>query len=152
MQHRMIPAALAAAIALLPAIAAAQDGTREINGLTGPAAPVGLSVEDRGALLLGREYADNPVLSTRALRSRVLILEPGGVVPIHSHTDRPAVTLVLVGEVIEHRSDTPDPIVRREGDVTFDGDGLSQWWENQGDEPVVFYVIDFFDTGTTPDH
>lgn len=143
---------LAAAFAVLAGPAPAQDETREIAGLVGPAAPRGLTVEELGQLHLGGEYAQAEVAATRALRARRLILEPGGVVPIHSHADRPAVTRVVAGEVIEYRSDHDGPIVRRAGDVTFDGDGIAQWWENKGDAAVVFYVVDFFETGSTPDH
>ncbi|MEO1091620.1 MAG: cupin domain-containing protein [Pseudomonadota bacterium] len=148
MQHITVAIALLAATAL-PSLAAETD---EIAGLVGPAAPVGLSIQEKGALALGREYPDDDLLATRALRSRILVLEPGGVVPIHSHADRPAITYILEGEVIEHRSDSAEPIVRQRGDVTFDGDGLAQWWSNETDERVVFYVVDLFDTGSTPDH
>ena len=136
----------------LPVAGLAAEKTRTIDGPTGPAHPKGLSVEERGALALGREFAESPVVSTRALRTRVLTLEPGGVVLIHDHTDRPAVTLIQQGEVIEHRSDSDEPILRRAGDVTFEGDGIAQWWENKGEETVIFYVVDFFDTGTKPGH
>ncbi len=134
----------------LPAVA--EDATTEIDELIGPAAPRGLSVEELGDQPLGREFADNPLVATRALRARLLTLEPGGVVPIHSHDDRPAITYVTQGEVLEYRSDSAEPILRQRGDVTFDGDGIAQWWENVGDEAVIFYVVDFFDTGSPPDH
>lgn len=144
-------AALAVLTTLWSSSAPAQD-TAEIAGLTGPAAPQGLSVEELGALALGREYAENELLATRALRARLLVLEPGGVVPVHSHANRPAVTYILEGEPVQYRSDQPEPSRHAVGEVTFDGDGIAQWWANEGDVRVVFYVVDFVDMGTKPDH
>jgi quercetin dioxygenase-like cupin family protein len=41
----------------------------------------------------------------RGLRSRLVTLPPGGVIPTHSHNDRPSVMYVVEGTVIEHRGE-----------------------------------------------
>ncbi|HEY7288840.1 MAG TPA: cupin domain-containing protein [Vicinamibacterales bacterium] len=39
----------------------------------------------------------------RGLRSRLVTLPPGGLIPAHSHTDRPSVMYMVEGTVVEHR-------------------------------------------------
>src|SRR5262245_12226960 len=40
----------------------------------------------------------------RVLRFRKLTIEPGGIVPWHSHDDRPALIFVQEGEIFEYAS------------------------------------------------
>ncbi|MEM9010602.1 MAG: cupin domain-containing protein [Pseudomonadota bacterium] len=140
------PLILLAAL-LLPGSALAED--REINGLTGPAAPQGFTLRDLNVIDLGKEFPEG---GTLGFRTRYVTLAPGGIVPIHSHEGRPALTYIISGEAIEHRSDTDGPIVRRAGEVTMDVGGIAQWWENAGDVPVVMLVGDVFDQGQAADH
>src|SRR5262245_63322601 len=48
-----------------------------------------------GSIDLGKEPAK---IAGRELRFRKLVIEPGGVVPWHSHDDRPALIYVAEGE------------------------------------------------------
>jgi len=48
-------------------------------------------------------------LKGRELRFRKLVIEPGGVVPWHSHDDRPALIYVAQGEVVEYDSNCSSP-------------------------------------------
>ncbi len=77
------------------------------------------------------------------LRTRRLELQPGGLVPTHSHADRPAIVYILKGTVIEHNSFCAVPIVHHAGEVSEEfGPGFVHWWENPGNEVVTFLSSD----------
>ena len=76
------------------------------------------------------------------LRARELTLLPGGKIGVHAHNQRPAIVYVLEGEFIEHRSDSPEPVVRRKGDTFFEQPGLVHWSENISDKPVRAIAVD----------
>ena len=141
-------AALAFAVSS-PAGAAEQ---KEISGLTGPKAPVGMAIVELGAIKLGPEFPQIPEAENYLMRGRYVTVKAGGIVPIHSHKDRPAVTYVIQGEIVEHRSDQDGPILRKAGDVTLDNKGLAQWWENKSGETVTLFVVDFLDPTATAGH
>lgn len=88
--------------------------------------------------------ADFPAMAGHILRVREIHLAPGGVVAAHTHEARPGVAYILSGEILEHRSDAEEPLLRRAGDVAFERSGLSHWWENASDEPVHALVVDVF--------
>lgn len=92
-----------------------------------------------GAIDLGKEAAK---IKGRELRFRKLVIEPGGIVPWHSHDDRPALIFVAQGEIIEYASNCAAPIVHKTGEVRAETHGTSHWWKNLGDVPVVLYVGD----------
>jgi quercetin dioxygenase-like cupin family protein len=77
----------------------------------------------------------------RQLRMRRLEIQPGGIVPWHSHADRPALIYVVQGEVTEYASTCIDPIPHKAGDVSVDA-GRSHWWKNTGKETVVLISAD----------
>ncbi len=78
----------------------------------------------------------------RELRFRKLTIEPGGIVPWHSHDDRPALIFVQQGEIVEYASNCVDPIVHKAGDLRAEVFGTSHWWKNLGKETVILYVGD----------
>jgi quercetin dioxygenase-like cupin family protein len=80
----------------------------------------------------------------RSLRLRRLVLQPGGIVPMHSHTDRPALIITVSGEVTEYRSTCKTPIVHRAGEVSQESGGLSHWWKNTGKTEAVLLSADVF--------
>jgi len=53
----------------------------------------------------------------RNLRMRRLVVEPGGVVPVHSHAERPANIYVVSGQITEYSSTCLVGITHRAGDV-----------------------------------
>lgn len=92
-----------------------------------------------GAIDLGNE----PVAAKdHQLRFRKLTIEPGGVVPWHSHTDRPALIFVAEGEIYEYASNCAVPILHKQGEVRAEVKGTSHWWKNTGTKTVVLYVGD----------
>ena len=81
-------------------------------------------------------------IKERQLRFRKLTIEPGGIVPWHSHDDRPAIIYVAEGEIVEYASNCADPIVHKAGDIRPETHGTSHWWQNLGNKTVVLFVGD----------
>src|SRR5262245_42767134 len=50
-------------------------------------------------------------LADHQFRIRKLVVQPGGVVPLHDHADRPALIYIVSGEITEYASDCNVPIV-----------------------------------------
>ncbi len=82
----------------------------------------------------------------RLFRLRKLTIEPGGIVPWHSHGDRPAIILVVTGEIYEYSSTCAVPILHKVGDSTAETHTTAHWWQNRGTEAVVLYSADLFPT------
>lgn len=77
----------------------------------------------------------------RQFRMRQLEIQPGGIVPWHSHADRPALIYIVSGEVIEYASTCAVPLLHKAGEVSVDA-GRSHWWQNTGSKPVVLISAD----------
>ena len=108
---------------------------------TGPAKPKGISTKTLGEADLTGELSG---LDARQLRARLWIMEPNGIVPVHSHVDRPAYAYVLEGEVTEHRSDDEHPHVYSAGSLSVEDGGVVHWWENTGGTTVKLIAVDLF--------
>ncbi|MEP9389830.1 cupin [Mesorhizobium sp. KR9-304] len=76
------------------------------------------------------------------LRMRKLVVQPGGVVPWHSHEARPASILVVEGSITEYRSTCKVPIEHKTSEVTAEFGALSHWWKNNGSSVAVLYSAD----------
>ncbi len=83
-----------------------------------------------------------PGLDGRQLRMRKVVLQRGGAIPPHSHSDRPAIVYVLQGRVREHRSDQDVPLVYGAGESMTEHAAVHHWIENISDEPVIGIVVD----------
>lgn len=77
-----------------------------------------------------------------ALRAREVVLPPGAKIEAHRHDQRPAVAHVLEGEIVEYRSDSDAPVIRRAGDTYFEGPDLVHWLENVSPNPVRVFSVD----------
>ena len=75
-------------------------------------------------------------------RFRKLVVQPGGIVPWHEHSARPANILVAEGSITEYRSTCKVPIEHTAGDVTAEFGALAHWWQNNGKVPAVLYSAD----------
>jgi quercetin dioxygenase-like cupin family protein len=100
---------------------------------------VGVSDVTLGSIDLGKQPAH---IEGRELRFRKLTIEPGGVVPWHSHDDRPALIFVEQGEIVEYASNCEVPIMHKAGEIRPEMFGTSHWWKNLGKETVILYVGD----------
>ncbi len=79
----------------------------------------------------------------RQLRMRVMTIEPGGVIGIHSHRDRPTVVHLLHGTWTELR-EGGEVREHKEGDSWAEGKATTHWAENRGTVPAVAIVVDVF--------
>jgi quercetin dioxygenase-like cupin family protein len=82
-------------------------------------------------------------LEARQLRLRVVTVEPGGVVGIHSHSGRPGVAYVLQGTLTEH-VEGGGVHERKQGESWTEGKATTHWAENKGGSPAVVVAVDVF--------
>ena len=94
-----------------------------------------------GSIDLAQEPAH---IAGRLLRLRKLVIQPGGVVPWHSHENRPAIIYIVSGTVEEYASTCSVPIVHGPGDVAVETHTTAHWWKNTGRKTVVLLSADFF--------
>jgi len=105
------------------------------------AAAKGVSDVVRGSIDLSKEPA---AINGRLLRIRQLDIQAGGVVPWHSHGNRPAMIYIVSGDVVEYASNCTVPIMHKAGDVAPEKNGTQHWWQNTGTTPVVLISVDLF--------
>jgi len=145
--------ALAAAIALSLGASATQVRAAECPAdkkvadgqgqKQGPSTPKDVT----DVVLASTDLAKEPVaLQNRLFRIRRLDIKPGGIVPWHSHNERPAMIYVVSGEVIEYASNCAVPLTHRAGDVAPERNGTSHWWQNTSAAPAVLIAVDLFPT------
>lgn len=110
------------------------------NSLVGaPTAPVGVTDNELASIDLSKE---NVNLLERRLRLRNRVIAPGGIVPLHSHADRPALIKVVSGEIYENSSKCLVPILHKAGDVARESLGTQHWWKNEGSQAVELTIGD----------
>ena len=110
------------------------------NDLPGAAtAPVGVVDTELASIDLAKE---NVKLDQRRLRLRQMTIAPGGVVPMHSHEDRPALIMVNSGEIYEYNSKCSVPILHKAGEVAREFMGTKHWWKNTGSQAVNLTIGD----------
>jgi len=81
-------------------------------------------------------------IKDRKFRMRKLTVEPGGIVPWHSHGDRPAIIYIIDGEINEYASNCAVPILHKADDVVAETNEVSHWWKNTGNKTVVLLSAD----------
>lgn len=142
----------ASALSLSVAGALAQDladlglPTRELNGLEGPSAGQNISnTPIANAPLIDEGLVQ---ISGYNLRTRSWVIGgDNGVVPIHSHADRPAVVYNLEGEIYEYRSDAEERIQHGPGGLSLEEGSVTHWWLNEGPDDVRLIAFDVFNPG-----
>ena len=131
-------AATAASAGECPADKQVADGQGQKPGAT---APKDVTDVVRASTDLSKE----PLATKgRLFRLRQLEMKPGGVVPWHSHGNRPAMIYIVSGEVVEYASNCATPIVHKAGDVAPEKSGTSHWWQNTGKTNAVLISVDLF--------
>ena len=83
-------------------------------------------------------------LKDHLFRARRLVIKPGGIVPWHSHGERPAMIYVVKGSITEYASTCAAPIVHKAGDVAPEMHMTSHWWQNTGKGIVELIAVDIF--------
>ena len=104
----------------------------------GPTEPKGVTDNVLGMIDLSKEKV---AVADHQFRMRQLEIQPGGIVPWHSHADRPALIYVVKGEITEYASTCAVPIVHKAGDISIDA-GRSHWWQNTSKHKVVLISSD----------
>jgi quercetin dioxygenase-like cupin family protein len=135
-------AASAVAVSLVAAPAFAGEcpiGQRAENPLADAATmPSNVTDDVIASIDLGDGYG----LPGRNLRMRRLVVEPGGVVPLHSHAERPANIYVVKGEITEYASNCQVGITHRAGEVVAEQGDISHWWRNNSRRRAVLISAD----------
>ena len=103
-----------------------------------PAGNKGLSAEPLQSLDLSEEI---DAVKGRPLRMRKITLQPGGVIGLHTHKDRPAVSYFLQGEVTYHQEGKADVVVGP-GQGFAEGKATTHWAENRGAVSAVWIAVD----------
>ena len=110
------------------------------NTLAGaPTKPVGVKDMEIASIDLAGE---NVKLNQRRLRMRQMEIAPGGIVPLHDHADRPALIMVVEGEIYENSSKCLTPILHKSGEVSREFLGVMHWWKNSGTKTVKLTIAD----------
>jgi quercetin dioxygenase-like cupin family protein len=138
-----VAGALAAALAIgvSSAVAGECPADKFKADVRAPDATPATGVTD--TVLASIDLAKEPVkLNDHLQRVRKLVIQPGGVVPWHSHTDRPALIYIIEGEIFEYASNCSVPILHKAGDVRAEVQGTSHWWKNLGDKTVTLLSFD----------
>jgi quercetin dioxygenase-like cupin family protein len=76
---------------------------------------------------------------------RVLTIEPGGHIGIHSHKDRPAVVYFLQGTDTVSLADGTSKTFHA-GDMSSATKDTTHWHHNDGKDDVVLIAVDVFHT------
>ena len=79
-------------------------------------------------------------MNGREFRMRLITVEPGGVLGLHNHKDRPAIDYVISGTVVDHRgaeSKSYGP-----GTSIFETVDTVHWVENKGPSQAVLVSAD----------
>lgn len=141
--------AIAGAFALNAAVASAGECPADKRVADGQgqkpstAAAKGVTDVVRATTDLSKEPA---AIKGRQFRLRQLDIQPGGIVPWHSHDNRPALIYVVSGEIVEYASNCAVPIMHKAGDVANEKKGTSHWWQNTGTQKVTLISVDLFPT------
>ena len=111
-----------------------------VVGQNAPTENKGIKVGAPTFLDLGQEIDS---IDGRQLRMRVITIEPGGVVAMHSHKGRPAVAYALQGKLIEHL-DSGETREHAQGEAWTEDHTVTHWAENKSDQPVMVLAVDVF--------
>lgn len=94
-------------------------------------------------VVMSTDLANEKVaLNGHLFRTRRLVIKADGVVPWHSHDERPAMIYIVKGTILEYASNCAVPIVHRAGDIAREARGTSHWWKNTGKETVELISVD----------
>jgi quercetin dioxygenase-like cupin family protein len=124
-----------------PAFAGECPAGQSSADATKPSSAAAKGVTDKvlAQIELGNEKV---ALKAHNMRVRRLEIQPGGIVPWHSHAERPALIYIVSGAINEHASNCAVPIVHRAGEVARETHATSHWWQNTGNVPVVLLSFD----------
>ena len=103
-----------------------------------PTTTKGLTEKRLAGINLSQEFDS---VQGREFRMRMVTIEPGGVIAVHSHRDRPALTYILQGTLTEYRDGVATEYHMGET-IKPETKEVTHWVENKGPTPVVAVVVD----------
>ncbi len=106
-----------------------------------PSENKGMSATQLSGFDLGKQGLKD--LDQRQMRMRLITVEPGGAAAFHSHAQRPALTYVLKGSLLEHRKGSADRTYSA-GEVIVETTDVDHWAENKGTETTTLIGVDLF--------
>ncbi|HEV2547318.1 MAG TPA: cupin domain-containing protein [Stellaceae bacterium] len=121
---------LCAAIAFAVSPAVAQEAPKESKGV---------KEEKLTTIDLGKQNLND--YTQRQMRMREITIEPGGIVAVHSHKDRPAMDYVLAGSVVDHR-EGQQPHAYDAGQSITEATDVVHWVENKSTQPAKLVTVD----------
>jgi quercetin dioxygenase-like cupin family protein len=122
------------------------QGNPRTEPLQAPSNPDNIKTEYIGTIDLATQFPTIPAAKDYVMRSRRLTLQPQQKTKLQDGTGNPSITVVTEGEVWESRSDEASSL-RRTGEYSVAGKGISYYWENTTIEPVVLWVVDIVRKG-----
>jgi len=128
------------------AIASLLVGVVSVAGLHHGSAQQAAPTENKGITVKLLETVDlGPqfeALAGRQLRMRLITVEPGGVLGVHDHKDRPATDYVVQGAIVDHRGS--DAKEYGAGTSLYEDKNTVHWVENKGTTPAILISADIF--------
>ncbi len=106
-----------------------------------PSENQGMKATPLAAFDLGKQGLKD--FDQRQMRMRVIQIEPGGAAAFHSHAQRPALTYLLKGSLVEHRKGSADRTYTP-GEVIVESTDVDHWAENKGTETTTLISVDLF--------
>ena len=141
--RRLVQAGLVAAATIIPAAALGGECPADQRKANVREAVTLAAKDVTDTVIASIDVAKEPAkIKERLFRMRKLVIKPGGIVPWHSHGDRPAIIYIVQGEIVEYASNCAVPIVHKAGDVAVETSGVSHWWKNLGEETVTLLSAD----------
>jgi quercetin dioxygenase-like cupin family protein len=127
---RWLAIAVAVAAAVMGATLARSQGA-------GASESQGVSTQPLGTMDLSAEIDG---MTGRQMRARLVTIEPGGRIALHSHKDRPTMEYVVQGQPVEIRNGVETP--HQPGDMVVASHDVSHSWENRGTTAAVLLPVD----------
>jgi len=117
-------------------------GATFANAEDGPKDNTGFTASKTTIVDLGPEIEG---MTGRQLRMRMLTIEPGGHIGLHSHKDRPAVVYFMQGTDTVTSADGSSKTFHP-GDTSAATKDTAHWHHNDGKDNVVLIAVDVFKT------
>ncbi|WP_057657950.1 cupin domain-containing protein [Pseudoxanthomonas dokdonensis] len=92
-----------------------------------------------GEVDLGQESIQQPGYF---LRMRTVTVEPGGVIPYHSHGKRPGIFFMKHGQIKIYVDGCKMPLVLNEGDSVVEDHRIKHFARNETDDVAILLVAD----------
>jgi quercetin dioxygenase-like cupin family protein len=115
-------------------------GANAVSAEDAPKGNKGFTASKTTVVDLGPEIEG---MAGRQLRMRVLTIEPGGYIGIHSHKDRPAVVYFMQGTDEVGLADGSKKVLHP-GDTSATPSSTTHYHRNVGKDNVVLIAVDVF--------